>query len=119
MTNIRQISHAQSAVNLAPERRLATPVDWQQNKESLTVSYRFDSTGTALEFITLVGLLAEKVNIHPQVDWRVDTVTLRLVHTPNAEITTKDVDLARRISVDAHRLNGAVVLEYQAHQATA
>ncbi|MGQ3383446.1 4a-hydroxytetrahydrobiopterin dehydratase [Glutamicibacter sp. TV12E] len=119
MTNIRQISRAQSPVSLAPEQRLAALQEWKRSNESFTASYRFDSTGTALEFITLVGLLAEKVDVHPHVDWRFDIVTLHLAHGLNTGITAKDLSLARRISVDAHRLNGAVMVDYQDRQTTA
>ena len=88
MTNIRQLSQAQSAVSLVPQQRLSALEDWKRSKESFTASYRFSSTATALEFITLVGLLAEKVGIYPHVDWRIDAVYLRLA------VMSRDVVLA-------------------------
>ena len=58
MTNIRQLSQAQSAVSLVPQQRSSALEDRKRSKESFTASYRSSSTATALEFITLVGLLA-------------------------------------------------------------
>jgi|GEM_PF-3204053 len=119
MTNIRQISRAQSPVPLAPEQRLAVLQDWIRSKESFTASYRFESTSTALEFITLVGLLAEKVGVHPHVDWRIEVVSLRLGHGPSTEMTGDDVNLARRISAEAHRLDGAALIDCESREAIA
>lgn len=119
MTNIRQLSQAQSAVSLVPQQRSSALEDWKRSKESFTASYRFSSTATALEFITLVGLLAEKVGIYPHVDWRIDAVYLRLAQGLNTEITAQTINLARRVSVDAHRLNGAAMVDCRDREATA
>jgi len=109
MTVLRQIPFHESPTALNLKQRLAALDDWIADEDSFRVSYRFESSSTALEFITLVGLLAEKVDLHPQVDWRADVVTLRLAHELNTEITEQDLSLARRISTDAHRLSCVVL----------
>lgn len=80
--------------------------DWELGESSLAVSYRFDTTATALEFIAVIGLAAEQLNHHPTVDWRYESVhvgiSLRSVHG----IAKRDFDLAARISEEAAKLEG-------------
>ena len=83
--------------------------DWELGEHSLNASYRFDTTATALEFIAVIGLVAERLNHHPTVDWRYEAVhvgiSLRSVHG----IAKRDFDLAARISEEAAKLEGLAV----------
>jgi 4a-hydroxytetrahydrobiopterin dehydratase len=58
-----------------------------------------DCTGFvgSLAFVTDVAGLAEEANHHPDIDIRYNQVTLRLVSHDSGGITTRDIDLARRI----------------------
>lgn len=83
--------------------------DWELDERALKASYRFGTTATALEFIALIGLVAEQINHHPTVDWRYEAVhvaiSLRSIHG----VTQLDFNLAARISDEAAKLEGLAI----------
>lgn len=83
--------------------------DWELGERSLAVSYRFDTTATALEFIAVVGLAAEQLNHHPTVDWRYESVHVGIALHSVHGIAARDFELAARISEEAVKLEGLAV----------
>lgn len=71
---------------------------WQVHDGKLTTHRRLPSFLDALAFVQRVGLLAEELDHHPDIDIRWRTVTLAVnTHDAGNQITGFDVRLAQRI----------------------
>jgi 4a-hydroxytetrahydrobiopterin dehydratase len=71
---------------------------WSHEDEALTKTFTFGSFREAFSFMTRVAFEAEALDHHP--DWRnvYGRVSLRLsTHSAGNKVTTKDIELARRI----------------------
>lgn len=71
---------------------------WQSDKQALVRSFIFESFSDALGFIVRVGLIAEKLNHHPEIYNVYNKVTIRLsTHDAGNTVTLKDIELAKQI----------------------
>src|SRR5687767_15827125 len=71
---------------------------WTFEHDALTRTFKFGSFREALSFMTRVAFEAEELNHHP--DWTnvYNRVVIRLnTHDAGDKVTTKDVELAKRI----------------------
>jgi 4a-hydroxytetrahydrobiopterin dehydratase len=71
---------------------------WTFKKDALAKTLKFDSFRSALAFMVRVGFEAEAMDHHP--DWTnvYNRVTIHLsTHDAGGKVTSKDVELARRI----------------------
>ncbi len=74
----------------------------------LHAAFATASVGDALALIAAIGALAEKLDHHPDVDWRYRHVFVRsTTHSAGGRLTELDLTLAKAISAEAARL-GAV-----------
>ena len=71
---------------------------WQQQGEEIRVRYATGSFATGLALVNTVGLLAEEVNHHPDVTLTYPEVGVTLSSHDVGGITSRDLDLARKIS---------------------
>ena len=78
--------------------------DWRRLFETLRTRYVTKSFATGLELVNRIGALAEEANHHPDVDLRYPTVAVTLWSHDVGGVTSRDVDLARRISDAAAEL---------------
>lgn len=76
---------------------------WSVEQGRLTRTRTLDTFGEALDWVRMVGGIAEQLNHHPDIDIRWRTVTLRVcTHEADDQITDLDVDYARRVNqIDA------------------
>lgn len=72
--------------------------DWRRLFDTLRTRYRTGDFANGLELVDRIGELAEEANHHPDVDLRYPTVTVVLWSHDVGGVTSRDVDLARRIS---------------------
>jgi 4a-hydroxytetrahydrobiopterin dehydratase len=72
--------------------------DWRPLFETLRTRFRTGSFSTGLELVNRIGELAEEANHHPDVDLRYPTVAVTLWSHDAGGVTSRDLDLARRIS---------------------
>ena len=87
---------------LTQEEREAALADlpgwtWDAERDAITRSFRFADFSDAFAFITRVALAAEKADHHPDWSNSWNRVEIRLTTHNEGGVTTKDVDLARRI----------------------
>lgn len=71
---------------------------WKEENNKLTRTFEFDNFIQAFSFMTKVGMVAEKMNHHP--DWRnvYKTVEIALsTHDAEDKVTDKDRQLAEKI----------------------
>jgi 4a-hydroxytetrahydrobiopterin dehydratase len=66
--------------------------------------FRTGSFGAGVALVQTIGALAEAAGHHPDVDLRPEGVTVRLFTKDVWGLTTRDVELARQISVAAGEL---------------
>jgi 4a-hydroxytetrahydrobiopterin dehydratase len=73
--------------------------DWRTRIGALFTVYKAGSSVAAVELVHQIGLLANELDHHPDVDWRYDHVFVRSsTHSVGGAVTALDVDLATRIS---------------------
>jgi len=80
---------------------------WEEQKDTLTRSFKFKDFSEAFSFMTRVAMAAEKMNHHP--DWRnvYNTVEIRLnTHDAGGKVTEKDRELADAIDRMFNDLQG-------------
>lgn len=71
---------------------------WQSDKQALVRAFTFESFSDALGFIVRVGLIAERLNHHPEIYNVYNKVTIRLsTHDAGNTVTQKDIELAKQI----------------------
>jgi 4a-hydroxytetrahydrobiopterin dehydratase len=78
--------------------------DWRQLFEALRTRFLTGDFATGLRLVTRIGELAEEANHHPDVDLRYPHVNVSLCSHDVFGVTSRDVDLARRISEVAAEL---------------
>lgn len=85
---------------LLPEQtkaRLKDLPNWQIEGGELVRTFEFKDFVGSLEFVNLVGDLAEKAGHHPDIDIRYSRVRLALVTHDQGGMTNKDFDLAVQV----------------------
>ncbi len=70
---------------------------YDEGRSALSRSFRFADFNEAFAFMTRVALAAEKADHHPDWSNSWNRVEIRLTTHNEGGVTTKDVDLARRI----------------------
>ena len=70
---------------------------WSVQDGELSKSYSFPTFPDGISFVTRVADVAEEAEHHPDILIQYSTVTLRLSTHSEGGITSKDIDLARRI----------------------
>lgn len=75
---------------------------WKFINNGIEKNFKFLDFSQALGFIVQVGLLAEKMNHHPELFNVYNKVTIRLTTHDAGGVTDKDLDLAKSIE----KLNG-------------
>jgi 4a-hydroxytetrahydrobiopterin dehydratase len=81
--------------------------DWRQLFEALRTRFLTGDFATGLELTSRIGQLAEAANHHPDVDLRYPHVNVTLFSHDVFGVTSRDVALARQISVAASDLSVA------------
>ncbi|GIH23924.1 putative pterin-4-alpha-carbinolamine dehydratase [Acrocarpospora phusangensis] len=76
---------------------LAELPEWAREGDAVVRTVAHPDFGAALGWVVRVGLIAEKVDHHPDIDVRYNQVTLRLWTHTTGSITAADIDLAKRI----------------------
>ncbi|AOW09325.1 4a-hydroxytetrahydrobiopterin dehydratase [Flavobacterium gilvum] len=71
--------------------------DWHFKENAIEKDFKFKNFNQALGFIVQVGLLAEKMNHHPELFNVYNRVNIRLNTHDSGGVTTKDFDLAGQI----------------------
>ncbi len=89
--------------HLTPDTFHADPElgDWRLRPDGVHADFTCGDFAHALVFVNAVGVLAEGAGHHPDIDIRYADVHLRLFTHEADAVTTRDVDLARRISATA------------------
>ncbi|MBW3619200.1 MAG: 4a-hydroxytetrahydrobiopterin dehydratase [Actinobacteria bacterium] len=72
--------------------------DWRVLLRSACTRFDTGSFAAGLELVNAIGGLAEEANHHPDVDLRYGSVTVRLTSHDVGQLSSRDADLARRIS---------------------
>jgi 4a-hydroxytetrahydrobiopterin dehydratase len=70
---------------------------WIHRGNELIRVVRRDDFAAALEFVNLIGAIADRVGHHPDIDIRWNTVTLRLSTHSMGGVTDADLALVREI----------------------
>jgi 4a-hydroxytetrahydrobiopterin dehydratase len=84
---------------------LAALPDWRADAGVLHAGFATATVADALALIAAIGVLAEELDHHPDVDWRYRHVFVRsTTHSAGGRLTGLDVALAERVSVEAARL---------------
>lgn len=71
--------------------------DWAAEGETIARTFVFPDFAQAVGFVAAVGVLAEKVFHHPDIDIRYNRVTLALTTHDQGGLTEKDTALAAQI----------------------
>jgi len=88
--------------------------DWQADDGSAWAVFRSGSFAAGARFVDAIAEIADAVNHHPDVDLRYATLTVRTSSHDSGGLTTRDVDLARRISDAARELEIPVEAHHHA-----
>ncbi len=75
-----------------------TGLAWKRVDNELVLELTMADFASALEFVNQVGVLAEEVNHHPDIEIRWNRVVLRLTTHSMGALTQKDLELAKMIS---------------------
>jgi 4a-hydroxytetrahydrobiopterin dehydratase len=78
-------------------KELEALLDWKFIENAIEKKFQFKDFAKALSFIVQVGLLAEKMNHHPELYNVYNKVTIRLSTHDAKGVTNKDIDLAKAI----------------------
>ncbi len=78
--------------------------DWRQLFEALRTRFLTGDFATGLELVNRIGALAEAADHHPDLDLRYPHVNVTLFSHDVFGVTSRDLDLARRISDAAAEL---------------
>lgn len=76
---------------------LKTLKDWHFKDNSIQKDFKFKNFTQALGFIVQVGVLAEKMNHHPELFNVYNKVSIKLSTHDSGGVTSKDIDLAKEI----------------------
>lgn len=78
-------------------------MEWKNENNQLTKTFRFSDFSEAFGFMTRVALIAEKMNHHPTWTNTYNTVTFALsTHDAGNTVTEKDKALAKSIDAVAN-----------------
>ncbi len=78
-------------------------MEWKNENNQLTKTFRFSNFSEAFGFMTRVALIAEKMNHHPTWTNTYNTVTFALsTHDAGNTVTEKDKALAKSIDAVAN-----------------
>lgn len=82
-----------------PEREqfLGAHPGWTLEGETITRTFTFADFASAIGFVASVGIVAEKVFHHPDIDVRYRRVKISLTTHDQGGLTRKDTSLANRI----------------------
>lgn len=80
---------------------LPTVPDWQQVDTTLVRQFTFANFIDALAFINKVGVFAEELQHHPDIENSYNVVTLKLTTHDAGGLTEKDFELAKQINTIA------------------
>lgn len=83
--------------NSAIKEKLPELHGWTLARGALRCEFKFETFKKALDFVSLVGALAEEANHHPDIDIRYCTVKLSLSTHDVGGISEKDFALAAAI----------------------
>jgi len=72
--------------------------DWRMMFQTLETRFDTGSFAAGLDLVTRIGAAAEEAGHHPELDLRFATLHVRLISRDVFGVTTRDLDLARRIS---------------------
>lgn len=75
--------------------------DWRKLAQALHARFLTGDFATGLTFVTAVTAAAEQANHHPDVTLTYPFVDMKLISHDVSQVTQRDIDLARRISVIA------------------
>lgn len=76
--------------------------DWQVEDGHAVARFDTGSFAAGVEFVRVIGEIADEANHHPDVELTYPQVTVRLItHDAGGVLTDKDVAVAREISVAA------------------
>jgi 4a-hydroxytetrahydrobiopterin dehydratase len=78
--------------------------DWRVVSGAACAYFRTGSFRAGVALVNAIGELADAANHHPDVDLRYPSVVVRLVTHDVGGLSSRDVDLARRISAAAGEL---------------
>lgn len=84
--------------NDAVAQALADLPGWAGNSLALQRSVEFSDFRSAIHAVTEVANVAEALDHHPDIDIRWRTVTFSVSTHSAGGVTSRDIDLARRIS---------------------
>lgn len=73
--------------------------DWHFKEDAIEKEFKFKNFTQALGFIVQVGVLAEKMNHHPELFNVYNKVNIRLSTHDLGGVTTKDFELAKQIEI--------------------
>jgi len=68
--------------------------EWERKGKEITRTYVFKNFNGSMGFVTRVGLEAEKIDHHPDIDIRWNQVTLTLSTHSEGGLTAQDLNLA-------------------------
>jgi 4a-hydroxytetrahydrobiopterin dehydratase len=85
----------------AAQTRLTQLPGWQIESGELVRTFEFKDFVAALEFVNIIGKLAEVAGHHPDIDIRYNRVRLALVSHDAGGLTEKDFDLAAQVQTTA------------------
>lgn len=78
--------------------------DWRWLLGALHAHFATGDFGTGLELVNRIGALAEEADHHPDLELEYPHVRVKLMSHDVSGVTSRDVDLARRISGTAREL---------------
>ena len=89
------------------QQHMAHLPGWSRVDDSITRQYRFADFARALEFVVVVGETAQEVQHHPDMDIRLNKVTLTLTTHDVGGLTLADMEMAAAADGVADTLGGS------------
>jgi len=87
------------------ENQLKELEDWNIKNKKLFKAFKFSDFAQAFEFMSLVAILAEAMDHHPEWSNVYNEVEINLVTHSEGGITQLDIDLAKKIDSQYHDLD--------------
>ncbi|MDC0198110.1 4a-hydroxytetrahydrobiopterin dehydratase [Candidatus Thioglobus sp.] len=87
------------------ENQLKELEDWNIKNKKLFKAFKFSDFAEAFEFMSLVAILAEAMDHHPEWSNVYNEVEINLVTHSEGGITQLDIDLAKKIDSQYHDLD--------------
>lgn len=78
--------------------------DWTVVEDTIQATYATGSMSDGIDFVSRIGPMADEANHHPDLTISYPKVHVLLTTHDTGGLTTKDVDLARRITALADEL---------------